>query len=333
MANVFAILTAIVLALASFVAYKNKAAYEKEISDTKDRIAELAKSNDRLNTAKTSLAATIEKRKGVDDEVVAQTTKEFNQQKDNKALTEEVAAKKAEFEPKQKQLDDIKQKTEKLGDLKDLASKMNNFKTEVEELKQLIDTANAKLANLTSQNTQTENQVKSSKDKFEKFASGQSLATLKTRLRTIYPTWGFVTLASGNNAGVVTNSTLEVVRDGATIAKLLVTSVESTTASASIIPDSMAQDTVLMVGDKVIASIKAPVVPAAPKHSVVPAQPATPAAKPEAKPDDAGATPDPAATPAATPDAAATPAAGATPDPAATPATPAAETPPAPAPN
>ena len=34
MANVFAILTAIVLALASFIAYKNKEAYQKEISAT-----------------------------------------------------------------------------------------------------------------------------------------------------------------------------------------------------------------------------------------------------------------------------------------------------------
>jgi len=50
---------------------------------------------------------------------------------------------------------------------------------------------------------------------------------------------------------------LDVVRDGATIAKLLVTSVESTSASASIIPDSIAQDITLMVGDRVVASSEA----------------------------------------------------------------------------
>lgn len=63
-----------------------------------------------------------------------------------------------------------------------------------------------------------------------------------------------MTLASGNNAGVVANSTLEVVRDDQTIAKLLVTAVESTTSSASIVPDSIAADVTLMVGDRVVAA-------------------------------------------------------------------------------
>ncbi len=90
------------------------------------------------------------------------------------------------------------------------------------------------------------------KKKFETISSGQSLPTLNTRIRSIYPTWGFVTLATGNAGGVVTNSTLDVVRDGSTIAKLLVTSVERNSASASIIPDSIAPDVTLMVGDRVI---------------------------------------------------------------------------------
>ena len=61
---------------------------------------------------------------------------------------------------------------------------------------------------------------------------------------------------AGNNAGVNANSTLDVVRDGETIAQLLVTAVESRSASASIIPDSIAQDVTLMVGDRVVATSK-----------------------------------------------------------------------------
>jgi hypothetical protein len=61
-----------------------------------------------------------------------------------------------------------------------------------------------------------------------------------------------VTLASGNNAGVMANSTLDVVRDGETIAKLLVTAVETGSASASIVPDSLASNVTLRVGDHVI---------------------------------------------------------------------------------
>jgi len=354
MANVFAILTAIVLALASFIAYKNKDAYEKEILitgneiarkdalnagktdeqgtlkpeyDKKCEMAKLGYNQGQLDLKNANIVKTLEEIKTVKAEIAVQEKKEFDQTKVNAKLTSDIAEKDAEYTKNQKPLDDLKQKTEKFGDINELAAKMRNLKTEVEELVQLNATADAKLANLTAQNNQTENQVKSSKDKIEKFASGQSLASLNTRIRTIYPTWGFVTLAAGNNAGVVANSSLEVVRNGSTIAKLMVTSVEATTASASIVPDSLAQDTVLMVGDKVIASTKAPAAPAAAKHPTTPGKPATaPAAKPDAtaKPD-AGTTPDPAA---ATPDPAA-----ATPDPAATPAAPAADATPAPASN
>ena len=48
-----------------------------------------------------------------------------------------------------------------------------------------------------------------------------------------------------------------MIRDGETIAKLLVTAVESRSASASIIPDSLAEDVTLMVGDRVVAGSKA----------------------------------------------------------------------------
>ena len=60
---------------------------------------------------------------------------------------------------------------------------------------------------------------------------------------------------------MVANSTLDVVRGDNTVAKLLVTSVESGTAAASIIPDSMANDTALMVGDRVIATAQKPAAP------------------------------------------------------------------------
>ena len=131
--------------------------------------------------------------------------------------------------------------------------------------------AEAKLSDLNAQNSASGAQVGVAKTKFENFTSGQSLASLQTRIRSIYPNWGFVTLASGNNAGVVANSTLNVVRDGEVIAKLLVTAVESSTASASIVPDSLASDVTLAVGDRVEPGQKAPAsTPAAPAAATAP---------------------------------------------------------------
>jgi hypothetical protein len=76
---------------------------------------------------------------------------------------------------------------------------------------------------------------------------------LKTRITSIYPNWGFVTLADGMTAGVAGGSPLDIVRDNEVIAKLLVTTVERNSASASIVPDSIADGVTLMIGDRVTA--------------------------------------------------------------------------------
>jgi hypothetical protein len=188
----------------------------------------------------------------VDAEVVTLTTEEATQKKANDALTTEVEATTAKISANKEKLDGIREKTAKIGDLKELSSKMRATSGELEELTVSISAAEAKEANLIAQNSAAESQINDGKRKFEDFGSGQSLASLRTRIRSIYPNWGFVTLASGNNAGVVTNSTLNVVRQGETIAKLLVTAVESSSASASIVPDSLAADVTLMVGDQVV---------------------------------------------------------------------------------
>ena len=252
MANRFGNLTTIVLLLAGFLAIKNKAAYETEISDTQARKSELAVSQKRFNTAKDDLAETLAERTDVEAESVKLAEEEAAQKKANAELKSQIESKTAQAAANKEKLDEIRQKTAQAGDLKELASKMRSTNAELEELSQSISAADAKLANLTAQNAQSESQVNAMKSKFETISSGQSLPTLNTRIRSIYPTWGFVTLATGNSGGVVTNSTLNVVRDGSTIAKLLVTAVERNSASASIIPDSVAQDVTLMVGDRVI---------------------------------------------------------------------------------
>jgi hypothetical protein len=262
MVNAFGILTAIVLALASFVAYKNKGAYETEITNTNTEKAGLKKSQERLALAKSNLADTIAKRNETDDENVKLGEQETAQNKTNEDLKSQIATKTAKIAENKAKLDDIRDRTSKVGDINALASKMKALNAELEELNQNIASNEAKLANISSENTQAEAHVKALKDKFETISQNRSLPALKTHIRSVYPAWGFVTLASGNDAGVVTGSTLDVMRDDTLVAKLLVTAVERNSASASIIPDSMAQEAVLMVGDRVVPGQKATAQPA-----------------------------------------------------------------------
>ena len=258
MANVFGILTTIVLLIAGLVAYKNKSAYETEISSTATQKQNLTASQSRFKEAQDTLASTIAERTEVDGEVVKLTDDESTQKKANADFQAGIESKTTETASNKQKLDEIRDKTAKIGDLKELAARMKATKAELEELSQNISSTEAKLANLTALNSQSETQVNSMKKKFETISNGQSLPTLNTRIRSMYPTWGFVTLGTGNSGGVVANSTLDVVRDGSVIAKLMVTAVERNSASASIIPDSIAQDVTLMVGDRVIPTQAAP---------------------------------------------------------------------------
>jgi peptidoglycan hydrolase CwlO-like protein len=257
MANVFGILTAIVLALSAFVAFKNKAAYEANIEKTQTQKKTLETSETRLTKAQKVVAKLPVDIAAKDAEVGQLSTAEASQKKANDDLTTKVKEKTDKIATNKEKLDDIRAKTEKSGNINELAAKLRAISAELVELDSSIAGSTGKLANLTAQNAATDAQVNAGKGKFENFASGQSLPELNTRIRSIYPNWGFVTLAAGNNAGVVTNSTLNVVRNGETIAKLLVTAVESSSASASIVPDSMGSDVTLMVGDRVVPGAKA----------------------------------------------------------------------------
>ncbi len=257
MANVFGILTAIVLALSAFVAFKNKARYETQIGVTQAEKEKLTKSKARLSNDKEVQGALPGEISGVDGEVESLTSQEAAKQKANTALKAEVESKTKKIATNKEQLDDIRAKTEKVGDLQQLAGKMRTMNAELAELTESISGSEAKLANLTAQGAATQAQIDAANEKSAKYSSGESLPGLNTRIRSIYPNWGFVTLAAGNSSGVVNNSTLSVVRGGETIASLLVTAVETNTASATIVPDSLGADVTLMAGDRVVPGVKA----------------------------------------------------------------------------
>lgn len=257
MANVFGILTAIVLAIAAFVAFKNKNAYEAEITNRQSEEGRLKVSQDRLKLAQDNLSSTNEQQSETEADIAQLQTQEAAQKKANSETEDAIATKKAEVAANKTKLDEIAEKAAQVGDVRELASKMKIYRGEIEDLGQSISAAEARLANLTADNNRVEAVINDLRSEGERISRGESAPGLRTRISSIYQNWGFVTLAAGNSAGVVANSTLDVVRDGEVIAKLLVTAVESSTSSANIIPDTLKEETVLMVGDQVVPGRKA----------------------------------------------------------------------------
>jgi hypothetical protein len=256
MANILGIFTAIILAVAAYVAFKNNALFEEEIANRATEEKSLGQSQERLKIAQAELNRLPIERADVDAQFAAKTEVETGLKDSNDAIKADIEDKTDQIEANTKELDEFREKVAKVGNIRELAPKMKAMRTDLEELTQSIADNEASLANLTAQDAATAADAKERKQKLETQSRGESLPSLKTSIRSIYPTWGFVTLNAGNNAGVTATSTLDVVRDGATIAKLLVTSVESRSASASIIPDSIAQDITLMVGDRVVTGSK-----------------------------------------------------------------------------
>jgi len=255
--KIFGILTAFTLAAAAFVANVNKTRYQAENIETDKQHGALEKSKIRLADAEEKMNVTLPNAiAAVEAELAKLKSEEADQTKANEDLAAQVATKTATISANKAKLDEFREKTSKVGDLKELAAKMRATNAELKELNSSIENTKAKIDNLTAENTSTVAQITSTQGKFETWGKGETLRDMKTRIRSIYPNWGFVTLAAGNNAGVMTNSNLNVVRDGQVIAKLLVTAVESGSASASIVPDSLAPDTTLMVGDRVEAASK-----------------------------------------------------------------------------
>ncbi len=263
MSKVFGILAIVVLALSGFVAFKNKAAYDKEVTDIAAQKESLSKQQAKLVEVNAKVAGLGSERAEAEAEGGNLVETEAALTKEAETLKAESEAKAAKLADNTAKLEEIRAKTAKLGNIKELASKMAETNQELEALNQEITSAEATLANYAAQSAQATKSVEFSKKALEDYSTGQSLATLNTRIRTIYPNWGFVTLAGGNNAGVVGNSTLDVVRGGQIIAKLLVTSVERNTAAASVIPGTLAPDNSLRVGDKVVRGEKVSAKPAA----------------------------------------------------------------------
>ena len=256
MANILGIFTAIVLAIAAFVAMKNNERLENEISNRDTELKSLAKSQDRLKAAQEVLKQLPIDRAEIDAQAAVKTEEETKLKTSNDDMKSQIDSKTVKIESNRKQLDEIRQKISRIGNIRELAGKMKNMRVELDELGQSITDNEASLANLTAQNTATEADEANRKTELDTFSKGESLPSVRTRIRNIYPTWGFVTLSDGNNIGIIANSTLNIVRGDETVGRLLVTAVESRSATATIIPDSIGEDVVLMVGDRVVPGTK-----------------------------------------------------------------------------
>lgn len=168
----------------------------------------------------------------------------------NDAVKKDISAKREQSETQAAEIAEIKEKTAKAGELKELAGKIKRLQEDIVGLEDEKAAKEAQRSSLLAQRESTQGTVSAYNEETRKISSKKSFGN--ARISSIFGPWGFVTLSAGNNGGIVSGSTLNVVRGGEPIAELRVRSVESNRASADVVPNSLAEDTTLMVGDKVV---------------------------------------------------------------------------------
>ena len=257
MANTFGILAAHVLAFAAFVAYKNKEEHQAQIDATKTEEAKRERNTKTYNTLLDDTTALEE-----ETVVTNEARDDFNaklkvQNEENKAAEEEIATKEAELKEVKDRVAEAETKLKEIGDLQGLAAKIEALKDSVAQLEDEVAVLKAQNSQLRGTKASTGERAAAVSKILSDRNSGRSLPTLKTSVANISDALGFVTLAAGDNAGVVSGSKLDVKRGGETIAQLTVTAVSTNTATADIIVSSVKAGESVSVGDSVVASEEA----------------------------------------------------------------------------
>lgn len=261
MANIFAILTALVLAVSGYLAYANMGdetstpprGYKGWIKHRQDEEASLARNKgaladvqEKLNNTEAELADFQGKNKTLQVEVDEQLAT-------NKELLAKSEAKKAEAESKAAEVTEKDDIIKSVGNADEIVAKLKRTQEQLAELDASIGEGTARRAALEAEKGSTQVVIDSVKAQINLRVSGKSDPALRTHVRSVYRGLGFVTIAGGDNKGIVKESTLDVIRDGEVVGKLQVTTVESTTSAADIVPDSLIAGGSIVAGDIVVA--------------------------------------------------------------------------------
>ena len=275
MANIFAILTIVVLGLSGFLAWKNQgnrdtegAGYRGWIVKREDMQGDLDDARARLKKLQDELASTKTTLGEFNAENETRTAQNAAQKEKNEELKAEVAALEAEAKAKKAEVVEKDDQIKEIGDAEAVVAELQELTSEINQINLDITQGEANQADLEAQLAGEEASLADVRERISWRVSGESNPEAETRIRNVYATLGFVTLAGGDDIGIVKNSTLEVVREDAVIARLKVTTVEAKSAAADIVPDSVVDGESVQTGDTVRSAQKA--APAA-EPAVVPA--------------------------------------------------------------
>ena len=254
MANAFGIIAALVLGAAAFFGYKNKIALADQRAIVSDQQDKLLLNEDNFREKQEDLAGLQEDTKAATEEKAELDEKLEAKLASNKTMESDIEDKKGDVKSKTERVESGKEKLAKFGELDGLEENLKQLGTDLATLKGedlaltgQIDQRRSASAQLRTENAALEGVLGN-------YARKQSLPGLNASVSRVVSDFDFVILTGGDNAGVIKDSTLDVLRNGEKIGKLKVTATLPSSAAASMIPDSFTEGSRVRVGDKVVAS-------------------------------------------------------------------------------
>lgn len=121
----------------------------------------------------------------------------------------------------------------------------DDAKKEIDELKILVSSQQAKLKDTESQLSELRQREKQRRDKMMR-------AGLEGKILAVNSSWNFVVIDLGDRNGVINNSELLIKRGSQLIGKVRITSVEPSTSVADIVANSVRRGLSVQPGDSVI---------------------------------------------------------------------------------
>jgi hypothetical protein len=128
----------------------------------------------------------------------------------------------------------------------------NEMKAQLDDTKKQLEAAEQEKAVLADKVKEAQDRVTAIEEEKKRRESGASAPGVHGTVLAVNQAYNFVVLSMGDRQGVVPNSEMLIMRSGALIGKIRISSVEPTTSIGDIITNSLARGVQVQPGDTVI---------------------------------------------------------------------------------
>ncbi len=211
-----------------------------------------------LKAAETDLADSKATLENLQNNIAATTKEGDDFAKEAAANLTQIDAKDAELEEVESELDAAKderdsqkEKLAEVGDLEAAVKRLEEVQTENATLSTRLGSLTSESNSLAGASENLQSQIDGISQQIKDAENGKVPDNFAASIAQVYPQWGFVVLAAGNEQRAAEGATLAVLRGGVEVAQLKITDLLQNRAVADVLPGTLSDGVTLEPGDRV----------------------------------------------------------------------------------